>query len=293
LLVDVAHVWSTSFRTYLDGEEFRRRPLLYTLVPVAGYVAAAAVYALGAATFWRLLAYLAAFHFVRQQYGWVALYRGRRGEHDRLGHALDAATIYVATLYPLVYWHAHLPRRFAWFVEGDFVAGVPALLATALEPVYWALLALYAIRAALAWRRGRPNPGKDVVVATTALCWYVGIIAFDSDYAFTVTNVIVHGVPYFALVYFATKRRAEGGGRSVAGRLVAHGIWPFLATVWALAYVEELFWDRAVWGDRPWLFGAGWEVGGLDALLVPLLALPQIVHYTLDGFIWKRREREG
>src|SRR5215475_3688127 len=34
LLVDVAHVYSTGFRAYLDKAEFRRRPWLYSLVPV-------------------------------------------------------------------------------------------------------------------------------------------------------------------------------------------------------------------------------------------------------------------
>lgn len=37
LLVDVAHVWSTSFRVYFDTEELKRRFWLYLLVPVIGY----------------------------------------------------------------------------------------------------------------------------------------------------------------------------------------------------------------------------------------------------------------
>ena len=129
-------------------------------------------------------------------------------------------------------------------------------------------------------------------MATTAVCWYVGIVAFDSDYAFTVTNVIIHGVPYLALVYFGARRRATATPESPAGRFFARGVVPFLATLWLLAYVEELVWDRAVWHDRSWLFGSAWDVGALEYVLVPLLALPQIVHYTLDGFIWRRRVRE-
>ena len=291
LLVDVAHVYSTSFRIYLDGEELRRRPALYGTVPILGFAAAALLYGLGPMVFWRSLAYLAVFHFVRQQYGWVALYRGRCGEHDRAGHWLDAATIYAATLYPLAYWHAHLPRRFWWFLEGDFLVQLPVSLVAALAPVYWGLLALYAVRSALAWRAGRGNPGKDVVVATTAVCWYVGIVAFNSDYAFTVTNVIIHGVPYLALVYFAGRRRAEMRPDLAVGRVFAAGAAPFLVILWALAFAEELAWDRAVWHDRAWLFGEGWDVGWLEYAIVPALAVPQIVHYVLDGFIWKRRER--
>ena len=85
LLIDVAHVWSTLFRVYLDPAEFRRRRGVYLLVPVVGLVAGIALYDAGPHVFWRCLAYLAVFHFVRQQYGWVMLYRARCGERDRGG----------------------------------------------------------------------------------------------------------------------------------------------------------------------------------------------------------------
>ena len=37
---------------------------------------------------------------------------------------LDALTVYGATVAPLVFWHANLPRKFHWFLDGDFVAGL-------------------------------------------------------------------------------------------------------------------------------------------------------------------------
>lgn len=287
LLVDVAHVWSTLFRVYLDPAEFRRRPGVYLLVPVAGFVAGVALYEAGAAVFWRCLAYLAVFHFVRQQYGWVMLYRAKCGERDRPGRWLDTLTIYLATVYPLVHWHAHLPRRFAWFLRGDF-AELPAACADALEPIYWAALAAYFARSA--WRRV-PNPGKDVVVLTTAACWYVGIVVFDSDYAFTVTNVVIHGVPYFVLVYWYRWVRAAPGPRPARWHLrTAAG---FVAAAWALAFAEELLWDKLVWHDRDWLFGAGWAARDWRGFVVPLLALPQLTHYLLDGLVWRRRGNPG
>ena len=79
LVVDVAHVWATAYRVYLDPDELRRRKALYAGVPVAAYAAGVALYSASAGTFWRVLAYLAVFHFIRQQYGWVALYRRRLG----------------------------------------------------------------------------------------------------------------------------------------------------------------------------------------------------------------------
>src|ERR1700754_904574 len=84
LLIDVAHVWSTVFRVYLDKDEMQRRPTLYWLVPVISFAIGVALYSEGEVVFWRALAYVAVFHFVRQQYGWVALYRAQVGERDRL-----------------------------------------------------------------------------------------------------------------------------------------------------------------------------------------------------------------
>src|SRR5947209_7492554 len=149
---------------------------------------------LGSAVVSLALAYLAVFHFVRQQYGWVAMYRARAGERGRAGWLIDSAAVYMATLYPLAYWHAHLPRRFWWFLQGDF-ASLPLWVERAALPVYCLALGAYALRSLHAWVvRGEGSPGKDIVVGTTAVCWCVGIVGFDQDIVFMVTNVVTHGV---------------------------------------------------------------------------------------------------
>ncbi len=286
LLIDVAHVYLTTFRVYLDPVERRRRPWLYTLVPIACFAALVALHAQGDNLFWRVLAYVAVFHFVRQQRGWVALYRARAADHTRLGLWLDDATVYAATLYPILWWHTHVPLAFWWLRPGDFVR-LPAWVAIVAAVAYVSLLAGYAARAAWLYARGSGNPGKDLVVATTALCWYVGIVAIHSDYAFTVTNVVIHAVPYFVIVYLYGRARVPSDPWGY--RWFARGPAALLATVWVLAYVEEMLWDRAVWQERPWLFGAPMSIGSLRAIVVPLLATPQLTHYVLDGFVWKRR----
>ncbi len=287
LLIDVAHVWSTSFRVYFDTEEFKRRAWLYTLVPILGYIFGVVLYSEGALTFWRVLAYIAVFHFVRQQYGWVALYRRKAGETSNLTWWIDASAVYLASVYPLAYWMTASKRNFSWFVEGDFVA-LPGLVETILFPVYVIALVVYFAKSVYFYvNDGVLNPGKDIVVLTTAVCWYVGIVALNSDYAFTVTNVIIHGVPYFALIYFYAKMRRENSTRVY--RALSSNWLVFLATLWFLAYVEELFWNRGVWHEKNWIFGANWDLEKWKMFLVPLLAVPQLTHYVLDGFIWKRK----
>jgi hypothetical protein len=100
-----------------------------------------------------------------------------------------------------------------------------------------------------------------------------------------VTNVMIHGIPYMALVYwYRLQKRGE------SPRLgLKQAVLP-LAMVWALAFTEEMFWDRTVWHERDWLFGPSFQMPqGLETLIVPLLAVPQVTHYILDGFIWKRK----
>jgi hypothetical protein len=291
LLIDVAHVYATAFRVYFDPAELKRRLWLYSLVPIMGYLVGVALYSEGDMLFWRALAYLAVFHFVRQQYGWVALYRARLGEKDRLGRWLDTVAIYLATIYPLVYWHAHLPRHFWWFLKNDF-GNLPMQIEQVIRPIYWLVLGLYAIRSLYRWLvRNEVNPGKDIVMLTTAVCWYVGIVAFNSDYAFTVTNVVIHGVPYLVLVYWYARRQNDA--RPAPLKFLARGPVTFLLTLWVLAYLEEMFWDRSVWHERSWLFGSSWSLESIKVWLVPLLALPQLTHYVLDGFIWRRKNNPG
>jgi len=286
LLIDVAHVWSTTFRTYFDTAEFKRRFWLYVLVPVFGYVVGVALYSEGELTFWKVLALVAVFHFVRQQYGWVALYRRKLGETNRWTWWIDASAIYLATIYPLAYWMTRLPRNFEWFVQNDFVS-LPSFVEIVLFPIYVIALTAYFGKSIYQYlTTGFLNIGKDIIVATTAVCWYIGIVFFNSDYAFTVTNVIIHGVPYFALIYVYAQFHRQSSGRVY--RSLSSNWLVFLATLWALAYIEELFWHRGVWHDKLWLFGGEWSWDDLKMFLVPLLAVPQLTHYVLDGFIWRR-----
>ncbi|MCG3193192.1 MAG: hypothetical protein DIJKHBIC_02442 [Thermoanaerobaculia bacterium] len=296
--VDVAHVWATAYRTYLDREEFSRRSALYLAIPAGAYAAGVVAHSISPLFFWRVLAYIAVFHFVRQQYGWVVLYRRKNGETDepRAHHILDSLVIYGSTVVPLLYWHAHLPRKFHWFLAGDFLTGLSERFFAAGLVIYLAALTLYAAKEFRRSRAGRRvSWGKQLVIGTTAMTWFSGIVVFDSDYAFTVTNVLVHGIPYFGIVLASTRQRAAlhaelGRTATVADRLSATAAG-FMIPLLAVAFLEEWGWDRFVWHENGSLFpGPDISPGPfLLSLVVPLLALPQATHYLLDAWIWKIR----
>ncbi len=287
--VDVAHVWSTLFRTYLDGEELRRRPGLYTAAPLVAYGLGVLAHLVSPGTFWRLFAYVAVFHFVRQQYGWVALY-DRKARVSDAERRLDTAAIYAATVGPVVWWHANLPRAFWWFVENDFLSGLPRWMGTAALVGHFVVLAAWAGFQARRVLRGEGlQLGKVLLVLATWVTWYGGIVLARDDFAFTVMNVLLHGVPYFTLLLRYARGRHAEGGYGAWGVLVRAGLPGFLLFLAALALAEEFLWDRLVWHDRPLLFGESGLTLEADllALVVPLLALPQVTHYVLDAFVWK------
>jgi hypothetical protein len=294
-VVDVGHVYASLYRTYLDRAERLRRPTLYAAVPGTLFLAATMLYAVDAAWFWRLLAYLAVWHFMRQQYGFLALYRYRCDERGRWEGRLDAAALYLSMLYPLAYWHTHLPRKFVWFVDGDFLPLPAAALSETAAALYGALAIAYVVKETACLVRGRPfNAGKNLLLLATALTWYVGIVYFNSDYSFSVTNVVSHGVPYVALVWIYCRRKWGGSDAAswIAWLSQPRRIGAFVGLLLALALLEEGLWDVLVWGDHPGLFGGRNHVLAMtDSPLLPfvvaLLALPQATHYVLDGFIWK------
>ncbi|NVJ23572.1 hypothetical protein HUW62_20310 [Myxococcus sp. AM011] len=287
--VDVAHVWSTLFRTYLDPEELRRRPGLYMAAPLVAWVAGVLAHQVSPGAFWTLFAYVALFHFVRQQYGWVALYT-RKARASDFERRLDAAAIYAATVGPVVWWHANLPRAFWWFVEGDFLPGLPTWMGTLALALHAVVLVAWLGFQGLRVARGEGlQVGKVLLVGATWVTWFGGIVLARDDFTFTVMNVVLHGVPYFALLFRYSRGRGEEGRYGAAGAVLRAGLPGFLLFLVALAFTEELLWDRFIWHDRPDLFGSA-GVGlspDLRALVVPLLALPQATHYVLDAFIWK------
>jgi hypothetical protein len=295
--IDVAHVHATWFRTYFDREELGRHPVRYLVLPVVAYAGLWLCYRSGALVFWRVVAYLAVFHFVRQQAGWVALYRAaaRRagltaGRFDRW---IDDGAIYAATLYPLLVWHASPQSKpFSWFVSGDFSSLPLAPWLGAFRAGWGLFLALFFARQALNLLRSRRfELGKSVVVAMTALTWYFGIVESESDFVFTASNVIPHGAPYIWLLYRYTRERNRRARGFALGEVAAAGLMPFVLLLVGLAFVEELGWDRLVDHERSWLFGSSAELSSSWlGLVVPLLVLPQVTHYLLDGWLWRRTE---
>ena len=101
LCIDVSHVYSSLFRTYFNKKEFSENKTLYTILPLGIFFIGVILHMIGAAVFWRVLAYSAVFHFIRQQYGFLRLY-SRNDNESTLSRRIDALLLYTFTVFPFI-----------------------------------------------------------------------------------------------------------------------------------------------------------------------------------------------
>jgi hypothetical protein len=300
LLVDVAHVYSTLYRTYFDPHALSQQRFLLWIIPAVSFIGGVIIYSLSSLLFWRLLAYVAVFHFIRQQYGFMRVY-SRQENAGRISQMIDTITVYTAALYPIAYWHLSGPRNFSWFVENDFVFFPSIMLRNILTVVYFIIVMGFFIKEIYSAYKTRTfNLPKTAVIVGTLVSWYFGIVYYNGDMAFTLLNVVSHGIPYMALIWlYGQKQYKDPRQGNSFLRLVfsRYGIVVFLLLIFLFAFVEEGLWDMTVWQEHTTVFGIT-RLPSLDlsqqllSLIVPLLALPQITHYILDGFIWKIKKEE-
>jgi len=299
--IDVSHVYSTLYKTYFDNQEWKENKTLYLALPGIAMAASVILYSMSPMFFWRVLAYIAVFHFARQQYGFMRLY-SRYETFNVWNKRIDSLMIYSATVFPMLYWHFSGPKNFQWFTENDFLfVEAPALIPW-LYALYFFVLSIYIAKEIKFSLQHGFNWPKNLLIAGTVLSWYLGIVVFDGDLTFTALNVVSHGVPYMALIWMYGKKkndRLADADRSwlkiVFGKT---GILIFILSLLMFAYLEEGLWDAWVWQDHEILFPFFHTVltplHSAEALsiIVPLLTLPQLTHYLLDGFIWKIKQEE-
>ncbi len=295
VLIDVSHVYSTLFRTYLDKDMMSKFRSLFYSVPILVFVVGIMLFTSSQLLFWRILAYLAVFHFIRQQYGFLRLY-SRKDGIGKLKRLIDSITIYSSTIYPLLYWHLSSDRAFNWFVKGDFLIIESPVLKHVFCYLYVLILLVYVVSEILHVVQNKYfNVPKNMVLIGTALSWLVGIVILNSDLSFTLLNVVAHGIPYMALVWMKAHQKNQKTpyhfSRFVRFALTNIGLPIFIAFMLVPALLEEGLWDLLIWHEQfEAIFGFEYQIElpkFLVNVIVPLLAVPQVTHYILDGFIWK------
>ena len=300
--IDVGHVWGSIFRTYLDKEEFNAHRQMLVIAPILSFVLAFGLATVSVDLFWRCLAYVAVYHFVKQQFGFMRIYKAKNADF-RKKLIRDNFVIYLTMLYPVLFWHLSADRSFAWFDEGDFLSAnlnieIMSDIGILGNGIYFFILIWWFLEEiSQTTKTNDLQLGKILWVLTTAINWFLGIIYFNSDLVFTITNVVAHGLPYLALIIFY-----QGGKSRIKFGKISRLKWikitgSIALVVLLLAGVEEYLWDLLVYQENETFFSniLSYPISQpshfVQMLAIGILAVPQITHYILDGFIWKNNQK--
>lgn len=288
VFIDVAHVYATLFKTYFVPNEFKRKKRLLIVLPIICFAIGLVLFAFGSTVFWSVLAYIAVFHFIRQQYGFMRLY-ARKEKKTNASVFIDNLVIYTATGYPMLYWFLSTPRKFNWFVENEFFHFQSDFMAIVLGWIYGLILLFYILRTTYKSITEKYfNIPKNAVVIGTILSWYFGIVYFNDDLIFTLLNVVSHGIPYMALIYMKEIDQKPNQELGILQYLKdCKGILFYVVILLIIAFSEEYLWEILVWKEQFSI--AIIDFSSWQFLWVPLLTVPQFTHYILDGFIWKSK----
>lgn len=291
---DVTHVWATVYLTYLDREVWRTRRALLVLTPLVSLIVAYRVHKHSPTLFWSLLAYVAIFHFVQQQWGFIALYKSRGGEKRRLDYYLDRWTLWVGALGPVLLWHASPKRQFDWFHAGEsFVFRLDGAFRAEIIGVMILFAAAWCARQAQLVASGEPlNLGKTLWMVCSWVSWVVGIQASDHPFVSAAFLNLFHGPQFLGLVWCRARHRLqrhpEAAGPTVSSIFLRRRWVAFYVLLLVVAIAEETLWDGIVWKVYlPNLIAAPRVSDDGLSLWVALLSVPQITHYYLDAWIWK------
>ena len=286
-LVDGPHVYSTLYRTYFDREEFARRKLTYIFVPLLLLAVGIGLHLQSSLHFWRFAAYFAIFHFVRQQYGWMAYSARKGGQSNPRDFLFDKIMIYNATLFPLI-WRTTHPVSYGWFTSGDVIQFPLEWLGMAAMFVHWVINILYCFRLFDLYRSGTGiNVSKLQVIFTTWIAWYGGFVLLNSQFATVAFIALAHGIPYMVIIHrYGKSRFSETGG--VLGAIFKRKmVILFYGLIFLVALVESGVWgiitpNEVIPHNYQILFGPL-----ALAVIIPILELPGLSHYAFDTFLWK------
>ncbi len=314
LAFDGPHIGAALTRTYLDADEWRRRPALLVtslLTFAVGPLFLAVTVLTGSEDPFLLFLAIATmygyYHVVRQHYGFVALYNTVNHDWEAWSAALDRRTLYVGCWAPYAYFLLTHPKA-------RELMRLPLGRPTAIEAIVgYAIIAIWIL--SLGRFMGEHvrrdgfrlrNPKTPYLMATVLLYGviYFAIARFEPVYRasqgpdqdfllLSIVIVIFHNVQYIGLVWFHNRNRYAGqDGHGLAGVVNrAPAIFLAACAAFSLAVYFTFACSTGVFPSCQW-FTAATRLGPVTWNQIGLCLWWGLAmnHYYLDQKIWRIRD---
>ena len=290
IVFDETHGFATISRTYFDADERARRGQ-WLWGSLAFFLALGPVMILLRLGEWlelgtELWGY---FHIFKQHYGFLMMYKNKNGDFHPVDLRLDKIFFAAAFYFPFLTYPLH-DKEAAEILPFP----IPPRLGTIYEDSLLFLLILislvYAARQVSKWRQGLPlNWPKQILFAAAIP---VNFLLFRS--AMPLLGVyaavtIYHNIQYHRLVWFYNQNK-YGAGKD---RTRHFGLAALVNSRW-LAYAGCAALYAIVFDVIP-RFVLKAEVGLMNTgarnqIIFSFFAAPGLLHYWIDGHIWKLRK---
>lgn len=279
--VDSGHVFSTLLRTYFNPAELRSSPR-YWIIPVLVFLGIFSWYFLRLPYLLSALVYFTVYHNVRQYYGVCAWYQKLAGRRCRFSNFYSRAL-------PLAAFVAYHFRRDAWpgFQRGDEIF----LLRAYFEYYEWVLV-LYGLFIGswlvfefdLRFRQKIWEPARFLSLLSPAVTFGLVFLLGRNLLDVLAPMYCNHGIPYLALVALSLPRTMPSFYVTLKKAAAFTLVTAFVFGMSEAAFSETVD------------FSLSYETLPSNvylAILVAAALTPQLTHFILDAYIWKRDHREA
>jgi hypothetical protein len=289
VVFDETHGFATISRTYLDAEERRRRGR-WLWGSLAFFLAVGPVLILLHLGDWLELVTViwGYYHVFKQHYGFMMMYKKKNRDFLPEDTRIDKVFFAAAFYFPFLTYPLHSKEAAA-----ILPFPIPPRLGSAYENVLLFILILvvlaYMVRQAQKIRQGLPlNWPKQLLFASAIPVNFVLFRSAMPLLGVYAAVTIFHNVQYHRLVWFYNQNkygRDSGGPQHYGLATLVNARW--LTYVAAAAFYAIVFdvVPRFVLRDGVGLM----NIGTRNHIIFSFFAAPGLLHYWIDGHIWKMR----
>lgn len=231
-----------------------------------------------------LLLYGAAWHFARQQYGWMRISARKANEAQGFSAFADKVMLYNVTLLPILLGHSETNKK-PWFTNSKNPFTISAPICEWIFSFYIALIAAYVLYQAYRWISERKlNYAKQLIIFSTAFCWYVFFLREERiPYFFLLATLGSHQIGYYWIVREDLKIKRPNFMRQFLILTLGLAAIAYTFSIFksAFTYRNDLFMKFIPRLEPNFFLDAN------TALVFAFLWTPTIGHYLIDAFIWK------
>ena len=279
-------------RAYTDPEIFRRFRARLLVVPLLIVLLGIIAVAYKLTFLFLLLIAWGTWHGILQVHGFLRLYDAKAGVHSRLMARLDL-WMCLTWFIQVVLWSSGKKMSLlgTFYMSGGPLLPVPvwSLFETVWLYLTVGVTAAYAVVTVQAAGRGEFNPRKLAALMVAVGFWAYCMIGVGNLLVGLLLWEIFHDVQYNAFVWSYNRSRVERGlSGSHLERFLFRADWRraavyavLIATYGCIGFLSQ---DLLAVYENADTYGSTWrQIGNV-------FACSALIHFYLDGFIWKMRD---